>query len=118
MTNSAPRSKCGRSIHRYVGFREFNSHFPYYGEGDLVVHLPGSSAEGRIRVLTELLESTRHTDGTFIRPLSLSTRPVYNEEHLHSMDYSNLGGSVAGERYPTAAELVQRVKHENGLRSR
>jgi hypothetical protein len=27
---------------RYDGFRDYSSHFPFYGEGDLVVHMPGS----------------------------------------------------------------------------
>ena len=33
----------GREHVRYDGFREYSSHFPFYDEGDLVVHMPGST---------------------------------------------------------------------------
>jgi hypothetical protein len=99
--------------HRYVGFREFNSHFPYYGEGDLVVHLPGSSAQGRVRVLNELLSATRVSDGKFEREVSTATQPQYHADHVRGMNYSALGGSAGGELYPSAAQFRKRFLAEH-----
>ena len=94
---------------KFVGFREFNSHFPYFGEGDLVVHLPGMDMDKRMRVLKDLLDATRLADGTWVRDLSSESQPVFHDEHQRGMDYSNLGGSAGGVIYQNADDVIKEV---------
>lgn len=44
---------------KFVGFRDFNSEFPWYEEGDFIVHFPGKSLETRQHLVPLFL---RHVD--------------------------------------------------------
>jgi len=94
----------------YVGFREFNSHFPFYGEGDLVVHTPGVEAERKLRILKTLLATLHTPNGTFVSELPPALEPQNNADHQRGMDYNRLGGSAAGQTYATATHTIREVE--------
>eukprot|EP00040_Diaphanoeca_grandis_P042600 m.265400 g.265400 ORF g.265400 m.265400 type:complete len:341 (-) comp61665_c0_seq1:118-1140(-) len=73
---------------KYRGFRDFGSHFPFYGEGDLIVHLPGLKLQERLQVFAAFLKGVNFTTGKFITALPQAFQPVYNRDHLPNMDYS------------------------------
>ena len=50
---------------KYVGFRDFNSMFPFYGEGDLVVHFAGLSTEQRQERILAFHDVVDTNNGTF-----------------------------------------------------
>lgn len=75
----------------YVGFRRFGSIFPHYGEGDLVVHLPGRTTGDRLKLLRLLLRHTDVRTGTMQRPLDPAIVPdVSDSNHRKGVDYTDL----------------------------
>lgn len=80
-----------------TGFRDFGSLFPWYGEGDLVVHLSGMKSEERIKILRTLLVSVNFDDGTFTRALPPSVEPQLNVDHVRGLDYSSINNLTTWE---------------------
>ena len=80
---------------QYVGFRDFDSHFPFWGPGDLVVHLPGLTADERTTLFGLLLEMLDPVTGQVRagqadRLAASRVAPVFNRDHVPNMDYSAL----------------------------
>ncbi|KAJ3237533.1 hypothetical protein HDU81_009347 [Chytriomyces hyalinus] len=53
------QQKFGRDVTchtKHVSFNHFDSEYPWYNEGDLVLHLPGRSLPDRLRIFETLLE--------------------------------------------------------------
>lgn len=87
---------------RYVGFRDFNSLFPWWAPGDLVVHLHGKPLEERKRLFELLLADVDFVRGTVTKRsaddphatswerIPAAIRPVHSKDHLRNMDYSAL----------------------------
>lgn len=86
----------------YVGFREFNSQFPWWGPGDLVFHLPGRTNKERIRLFAEIIVAANFTDGT-VPNMHRVLEPEPNPDHLLGMDYSQLNTKEkqSGGWFPT-----------------
>lgn len=86
----------------YVGFREFNSQFPWWGPGDMVFHVPGRSAKERMRLFAELIVAANFTDGT-VPLMHRVLTPEASPDHLLGMNYGALNSKQkqSGGWFPT-----------------
>eukprot|EP00911_Craspedida_sp_UC1_P002985 UC1_evm1s2181 len=89
---SAPR---WQRAAQYVPFRSFNSFFPFWGEGDLVVHFPGRPEAERTQLLRALIQAADTATGQLRNGIPQALRPVYSPDHLRDMDYRALNNGRA-----------------------
>ena len=61
---------------QYVGFREFNSLFPFWAPGDLLVHFAAKTSAQRERFIAALFESLDLRTGALVRRLDQHTAAV------------------------------------------
>jgi hypothetical protein len=73
---------------KFVGFREFNSEFPWYEEGDFIVHFPGRSLTDRQRLVPLFLNNVNKETGLLnhdgkddLNPIA----PVHNPSNARNM---------------------------------
>ena len=73
---------------KFVGFRDFNSEFPWYEEGDFIVHFPGRSLAERQKLVPLFLRNVNKDTG-LLNPASsddLSViQPVHNPSNAKNM---------------------------------
>eukprot|EP00053_Salpingoeca_punica_P005000 m.52147 g.52147 ORF g.52147 m.52147 type:complete len:395 (-) comp13045_c0_seq1:568-1752(-) len=73
---------------KYVGFRDFNSLYPYYGEGDLVVHFAGIPNQERLQLMKTFVAAIE--SGVDPLPIPDAMQPQFNRDHVVGIDYSAL----------------------------
>ena len=72
---------------KFVGFREFNSEFPWYEEGDFIVHFPGRSLQERQKLVPIFLRNVNKDTG-LLNPASADLaliKPVVNPSNAKNM---------------------------------
>ncbi|KAM0683824.1 hypothetical protein MDAP_000557 [Mitosporidium daphniae] len=69
------------------GFRDFNSEYPWYGDGDLVLHFPGTTPNERLELMDLVLRNANFTTGVVDRagPGLDELAPVFNERNVAGM---------------------------------
>ena len=75
---------------QYVGFREFNSIFPFWAPGDLVLHFPGTTTRQREWALKAIRAAIDPRNGELLRALPPILNPREAKGHLRHMDYRAL----------------------------
>ena len=99
---------------KFVPFRAFGSHFPFYGEGDAVLHLPGLSTDTRISIFKEFLDGADFENGKLPPTLSAPYKPVENHDHKPAQEmeqgYAYLNKHARSGRYG-ACSLPSQTKN-------
>ena len=71
---------------KYVHFFNFNSEFPQYLPGDMVLHFPGQPNHLRVRWMKQILENCDHSTGTIDYKKVPEVKPKVGKDTTH---YSN-----------------------------
>ncbi|KAJ3070122.1 hypothetical protein HDU98_006840 [Podochytrium sp. JEL0797] len=94
--------KWGRDVDchvKRVSFYHFDSEFPWFHEGDLVVHLPGRPSQDRIRIFEDMLAITHLKTGKMDHK-----DPRFHFVGPMLLDSANIGGAERRRRLDVAFE--------------
>lgn len=75
--------ECDKKV-KYTGYRMFNSLYPCHGQGDLVVHVPGSNTSESRRIVREFLKNSDFIKGEFKVTSDTAPRCAYDSLVAHN----------------------------------